>query len=492
MMKIRKLLLLWLLVLPVVVNAQIDKVYFDTRDSAHSFYYAIPPLSGNIQATVVVFTGFYPLKRLLAESRLHNVAAGNDILTIYASQGENLVADPACVDRMNTILKHVTTTYKTDTARYVLVGYDIPGNVVLRYTELATEKPAATVIHPKAVMGIGTVVSLEGLWNWGARMMEKNNNEEDVMVAKFTQEVLTRQIGALDGHADGYAQYTPFNKDLKGLGNEKFLQHIPFRLYYDTDINWYLQNKRSSLYDTPIPDATAMINNLLMAGNQQAEFIQGKQQGRNSNGYRHPVSFSIVDEVECIQWVKASTGIFDPVTYQPPYKLTTPENWTNERFGLPTDFAAQIPLKGVEDIRFAPGWGAPESEEHWTYAFLWWLEGRPQLNAALLQNYLYQYYTGLVGRNIGRRNIPAEKVIPVTTSIQAVKALPGDEATYEGNIHMLNYMQPAPMTLNVRIRVRNCQSQQHTAVYIELSPKPYRHALWQQMDRIGNEFDCRK
>ncbi len=491
-MKILKFLLLWLLALPAVVRSQsIDKVYFDTRDSAHSFYYAVPPMSGNIQATLVVFTGFYPLKRLLAESRLHNVASGNDILTIYASQGENLVANKECVDRINTILKHVATNYKTDTSRFILAGYDIPGNVVLRYAELAEEKPAETFIHPKGVMGIGTVVSLEGLWQWTNRMIEKNYNEDDVMTAKFVKEVLTKQIGTLEEQADRYAQYTPFNKEVKGPGNEQYLRNTSLRLYYDTDINWYLQNRRNSLFDTPIPDATAMISSLLMAGNSKATFIQAKQ-GRNSSGYRHPISFPIVDEVECIQWIKATTGIFDPVNYQPPYKMITPDKWTEERFGIPSDFAMEIPLKGVEDIRFAPGWGELSNEEHWTYAFLWWLEGRPQLNAALLQKYLTQYYTGLVGRNIGRRNIPADKVIPVTASIQAVKALPGDEATYEGSIHMLNYMQPAPITLNTRIHVRNCPSQQHTAVYIELSPKPYKHALWQQMDLIGTEFDCRK
>ncbi|RAJ80350.1 hypothetical protein CLV59_105459 [Chitinophaga dinghuensis] len=491
-MKILKFLLLWLLALPAVVNSQsIDKVYFDTRDSAHSFYYAVPPLSGNIQATLVVFTGYYPLKRLLVESGLHNAASGNDILTVYASQGENLVATKECVDRMNAILKHVAAHYKTDTSRYVLAGYDIPGNVVLRYAELAAEKPAETFIHPRAVMGVGTVVSLEGLWNWTGRMIEKNYNEEDVMTAKFVKEVLTKQIGTLEAQASSYAQYTPFNKDLKGQGNEKYLRNIPLRLYYDTDINWYLKNGRNSLLDTPIPDATAIISSLLMAGNPKAEFIQTKQ-GLNSSGFRHPVSFSIVDEVECIQWIKAATGIFDPVTYQPVYKMITPDKWTEERFGIPADFAMEIPLKGVEDIRFASGWGEPGSEEHWTYAFLWWLEGRPQLNAALLQNYLTQYYKGLVGRNIGRRNIPADKVIPVTARIQAVKTLAGDEATYEGSIHMLNYMQPGPITLNTRIHIRSCPLQQHTAVYIELSPKPYKHTLWQQMDRIGNEFDCRK
>ena len=59
-----------------------------------------------------------------------------------------------------------------------------------------------------------------------------------------------------------------------------------------------------------------------------------------------------------------------------PYFLDVPEGWVAERFPIPIDFAPQIPYKGVEDIRFSPGWGNAFTDEYWTYCFLWYLDGK--------------------------------------------------------------------------------------------------------------------
>ena len=74
------------------------------------------------------------------------------------------------------------------------------------------------------------------------------------------------------------------------------------RVYEDIDVEWQLKERRRSLYDTNILNASELINRLLLSGNNKAEFKTSKQPGQRSNGMRHPHSWSIVDEVECIQW----------------------------------------------------------------------------------------------------------------------------------------------------------------------------------------------
>ena len=69
---------------------------------------------------------------------------------------------------------------------------------------------------------------------------------------------------------------------------------------------------------------------------------------------------------------------FDGHKWEAPYELPVPKGWTIERFLIPISFAPQISYTGVEDIRFAPGWANAGSDEYWTYAFLWWLEGNIQ------------------------------------------------------------------------------------------------------------------
>ena len=57
---------------------------------------------------------------------------------------------------------------------------------------------------------------------------------------------------------------------------------------------------------------------------------------------RTPYSWSLPDEVDCIQWIKLKLKIFNPQTYSPTYLLPVPEGWSVNDFPLPPDFAKQI------------------------------------------------------------------------------------------------------------------------------------------------------
>src|SRR5215471_14982261 len=67
-------------------------------------------------------------------------------------------------------------------------------------------------------------------------------------------------------------------------------------------------------------------------------------------------------------------------TYTAPYFLPTPQGWTSEIIPFPIEFAPSINYSGVEDLRFTAGWGNAQTDEYWSYAFLWWLEGSPEIN----------------------------------------------------------------------------------------------------------------
>lgn len=155
----------------------------------------------------------------------------------------------------------------------------------------------------------------------------------------------------------------------------------------------------------------------------------------------------------------------------------------------PIDFAPEIPYNGVEDVRFTPGWDNEKSEQYWSYSYLWWLQGKQKINAALLQKYLEACYQGLVGRNITRRNIPADKVVPTKVAIERTKKEADEAGPYSGTIRMLDYMAQKPIILNFLVQVRNCKAQNKTAVFIQISPQPYTHPLWDDLNRITRPFD---
>lgn len=49
----------------------------------------------------------------------------------------------------------------------------------------------------------------------------------------------------------------------------------------------------------------------------------------------------------------------------------------------------------MEELRFAPGMFKPETDTYFTYAFVWWLDGRPPIDEARVQDDLLKYFRGL-------------------------------------------------------------------------------------------------
>ncbi len=180
---------------------------------------------------------------------------------------------------------------------------------------------------------------------------------------------------------------------------------------------------------------------------------------------------------------------FDGKNWKAPYTLSTPTGWDIERFLIPIEFAPQIPYKGVEDIRFTPGWGQVKSNEYWTYAFLWYLDGSAEINKTIIENNLKAYYTGLVGRNIKPRKIPVSKVIPVKTFVRQVSTYKRDIKTFNGTIDMLDYMEQKPITLNCVIHIRPYKEKSKTFIFYELSPKPLSDSVWLPLNQLWKDFD---
>jgi len=183
---------------------------------------------------------------------------------------------------------------------------------------------------------------------------------------------------------------------------------------------------------------------------------------------------------------------FDGKNWMAPYTLNIPKGWDVERFLIPIEFAPQIPYKGVEDIRFTPGWGNAKSDEYWSYAFLWYLDGSPETTAEIVATNLKAYYTGLVGRNVEPRKIPANKLVSIKTAVKQVKTDKGDIKTFRGTVYMLDYMEQQPITLYCIVHLKSCPGQNKTFIFNEISPKPYSDNIWQSLNQLWTEFNCDK
>jgi hypothetical protein len=370
-----------------------------------------------------------------------------------------------------------------------MAGYDIAGDIALRYTEMTYEHPAEFSVHPKAVFGIDCPVDLFGFYHRCERAIKKNYYKVAVNDSRALIDLITKEAGGtIYEKSENYRRLTPFDREDGSAGNEQYLRNVAVRLYFDTDISWQLKTKRNGFYDTNIPDGSEMISRLMLLGNKDAEFMAAKQPGMRSNGTRNASSYSIVDEVDCIHWLKKALDIFDPNLYVPPYKLAIPDGWSVERVPLPYDFAPNIGFKGVDDLRLTPDWGDPKGDGHWTYASLWWLEGDQRIDADVLKKFLTVYLDGL-SRMLGGKAVATVNwsVDPV---IKKIKTDEGDQETYSGTISLINFATGQPITLNCLIHKKNCSVAGHTAVLAEISPKPAGNAFWNVLHTINKSFDC--
>lgn len=200
--------------------------------------------------------------------------------------------------------------------------------------------------------------------------------------------------------------------------------------------------------------------------------------------------FSVLFLANTLVAAQTTNAPFDGHHWEAPYTLPIPTGWGIERFLIPISFAPQIPYTGVEDIRFSPGWSDAKSDEYWSYAFLWYLDGSVKMDAATITNNLKFYYTGLVKVNGG--GIPSDKIIPVVTSFAEVKTESGDLKTYVGTVRMLDYMSQKPILLNCKAHHKLCNGANKTFMFYELSPQPITHQVWDSLGLLWKEFRCDK
>jgi len=279
-----------------------EKVIFNASNP-DGYYLVVHPNSDELKGVLLLLPGFgQNSESIFPESKLHNVAYVNGILTVAIAGGRKLYADDSVVERLNEAINHVKKKYNVGGDKFIVGGYSAGGTISLRYAEYCYQYPNKAPIKPMAVFAVDSPVDLFGIWNYFQREIKKNYSEAGVGEAKFITEIMINEIGDPETNEEKYHELTPFSAKLSDSGNEKFLSDIPVRFYEDIDVTWQLKNRRRSLYDSNALDASELINRLLLLGNENAEFITSKLPGYRSSGFRHPHSWSIVNEVELVQW----------------------------------------------------------------------------------------------------------------------------------------------------------------------------------------------
>lgn len=270
------------------------------------FYYALVP-QGQVKGALVLLPSTWerPESVIANNVKLSQLVSDMGLIVIVPSTNMHICLDQPVTDFLNNIFKDAIRRYQIPSDRFILGGFSLGGIVSLRYAELASEDSKLTAIVPKAVYSVDGPVDFTNMYRQFEREVEKNLSVMAVNEAKYYLNGMRKFFnGSPDQSPEKYLSYSVYSRSEKKGGNTRFLKNIPLRIYSDPDIDWALKNRKRDLYDMNAPDQTAMITELNLQGNNNAEYINALGKGRRLDGTRHPHSWSLVDPVEFAAWIK--------------------------------------------------------------------------------------------------------------------------------------------------------------------------------------------
>jgi hypothetical protein len=172
------------------------------------------------------------------------------------------------------------------------------------------------------------------------------------------------------------------------------------------------------------------------------------------------------------------------------FHLPTPQGWRTETLPFPLDFAPELEFEGVEELRLSPGMFDETSEDFWSRAFVWWVPEATHFSTERLENDLETYFLGLTGGVAAARQLDPGKpdfdvrLEPVDVTTPAGREWTGTVRTFD------IFTTQQPIRLNVRIDIQGCTEKGHLAVFFQLSPQPFRNAIWAVLGDVRQDFRC--
>ncbi|MEM8939631.1 MAG: hypothetical protein AAGC64_09835 [Bacteroidota bacterium] len=210
-------------------------IYGDSTNE--EYFLVVHPKSDKLIGALVLLPGFgQTAESIFPETKIHNVAYLNSILTIALAGGKKLYLDDGVTEKLNEALGYIKTRYNLAENQFVLGGFSAGGTISLRYSEYCFENPSIVPIKPKSVFSVDAPVDLFNIWNYFQREIKKNYSEVGVGEAKFVTEIMQNEIGDPIDNKETYERLTPFNSSLETVGNEKYLINPGVRVYHDLDV----------------------------------------------------------------------------------------------------------------------------------------------------------------------------------------------------------------------------------------------------------------
>ncbi|MFS4494900.1 hypothetical protein [Maribacter sp. 2308TA10-17] len=280
-------------------------LYINDSTSTDLHYYQILPEEGKPKGVIVVLpSGAERTEDTLKSITLHELAVDNSIMTIIPSINWGTDTMEAEIEFLDFIFKEVIKNHGVSKDKFILGGLSNGGMISLTYAEIAVKNPESTFLLPKGVFALDTPLDETHLYEYYEREIKRNFSEAGMLEAKyFLEEYNENYGGSPQDFPERYIEGSIYSHSEENGGNAEYLKDMPIRMYTDLDVEWLMNERHRDLYDWNGTDIVAMINQLKILGNTDANVKISQGKGVRLDGTRHPHSWSILDTEDCLKWI---------------------------------------------------------------------------------------------------------------------------------------------------------------------------------------------
>jgi hypothetical protein len=227
------------------------------------------------------------------------------LAVLYATTENRLefFFDTARLQEIENYIHEVISSYNISEDNMLYCGMSLEGTRALKLALFGQSEHSLHKLKPKAIAICDSPLDMVRFHKEMVKAIERNFNAVTVNEGTWVSGYLEANLGGTPGDTlSAYIDYSPYCYAADGGPNLKFLKDIALRAYTEPDVNWWIDTRRKDYYSMNAVDLAALVNELKIRGNQQAELNITDNKGYHPDGTRHPHSWSIVNEKDLVDW----------------------------------------------------------------------------------------------------------------------------------------------------------------------------------------------
>ena len=184
-------------------------------------------------------------------------------------------------------------------------GISASGTRALRYAQYCNSGKSKNDVKIAGAFIVDSPLDMDRFYRSSQQILKRNAKNGTLWEANLMVNLLNKEMGGSpDDFQEAYQNASVYSYNLPNGGNAHWLLSTPLIIYHEPDVDWWLAERSSTLYDINSFDIVAFVNSLSLNGSTNITLKTTTGKGFDRAGKRKPHSWSIVDELELITWIE--------------------------------------------------------------------------------------------------------------------------------------------------------------------------------------------